>query len=241
LLTLRPPRCYSYYCCYSYYYYFCPPYKLTHLASLRYLADGGDATAEFTTTSKFAHEESKGGDDDEGWSTDDDEGGDGGDGAGAAPAAAARAQYAANPRSKRKVEVLPSGELLVHDGTGKAPKRVGVRWLARYYKQNFRPEDDRAPVVAARLESRNQLLAAYKAAGVETGLALASVGDPGGQLRALRHMALKVNRQGEIDNMKFEKNRQYNWLHTGMKQNLLQKNHLAGSFQIGHQGVGNHG
>lgn len=58
-----------------------------------------------------------------------------------------------------KVKVLASGELLLSkDGKRKI---VGARWLKSYYRQNHRLEDERAPVVAARAEQRDRLLAAY--------------------------------------------------------------------------------
>jgi len=51
---------------------------------------------------------------------------------------------------KARVTVLETGELLIRKGTRE--KIVGGRWLRRYYRQNFRLDDDRTSTLAVRGE-----------------------------------------------------------------------------------------
>lgn len=62
------------------------------------------------------------------------------------------------------IEVLPSGELLVTRADG-STRRLGVRWLKRYYDQNARLIDEREAVVAAQRERLERM---YTAAGIDT-------------------------------------------------------------------------
>lgn len=63
-----------------------------------------------------------------------------------------------------QVRVLESGELLVQHGNRR--KIVGARWLRRYYKQNFRLNDERTATLAVQKEQTARVVSLYKDAGV---------------------------------------------------------------------------
>lgn len=147
-------------------------------------------------------------------------------------------------KSAARVEMLPSGEMLVtrEDGT---TRRLGVRWLRRYYAQNARVIDERAAVVSAR---RERLLQLYKAAGIkttETDLMLLQNPRAGaaGESRAIAkarrsekqfvgHQLTQARRHFYAEHKKSMK--------MGMQTNWLQKNFIARRRARG-EGVGVHG
>ena len=148
------------------------------------------------------------------------------------------------PKSVARVEMLPSGEMLVtrEDGT---TRRLGVRWLKRYYAQNARVIDERAAVVSAR---RERLLQLYKSAGVETTEAdLMLLQNPragaAGESRAIAkarrsekqfvgHQLTQARKHFYAEHKKSMK--------MGMQTNWLQKNLYARRRSRG-EGVGVHG
>jgi pre-60S factor REI1 len=71
--------------------------------------------------------------------------------------------YAKKKKIKPKIKVLDSGELLITRGNFE--RRVGIKDLNRYYKQKYRPEDERDSV---RLASNERVKLLYKQAGIET-------------------------------------------------------------------------
>ena len=136
-----------------------------------------------------------------------------------------------------RVTVLETGELLIQKG-GKE-KIVGVRWLRRYYKQNYRLDDDRPATAAVRGEQTQRVLTLYQDAGVVA------------KQRNFfaRGLALQVNQRalgGVIrrDQDAAIRNRQMNMgMHSGRakrnKANMLIKNKVAGKNRG--EGVGVHG
>lgn len=63
-----------------------------------------------------------------------------------------------------QVRVMESGELLVQHGHRR--KIVGARWLRRYYKQNYRLNDERTATLAVQKEQTARVVTLYKDAGV---------------------------------------------------------------------------
>ena len=162
-----------------------------------------------------------------------------------------------------RVQVLDSGELLLQrrvrggaDGGGGGArvvaKRVGVRWLRRYYAQNVRPDDTRDALLAEARERRRGLGAAARGAG-GAGLARlcarASYGQRGAA-RAETHAALALaygrGARGESgllatralvrqvaavqrDQRRALRAEQHAHQKLGVKTNLLQKNEIARS------------
>lgn len=63
-----------------------------------------------------------------------------------------------------RVQVLESGELLVRQGD--RSKIVGARWLRRYYKQNFRLDDERENTLAVKREQTARVVALYQDTGI---------------------------------------------------------------------------
>ena len=141
-------------------------------------------------------------------------------------------------KSSPRVTVLDSGELLIRkDGKEKV---VGVRWLKRYYKQNFRLDDDRAATTAVRGEQTTRLVALYE----DAGLALKRE-----ENFFARGLALQVNKRalnGVIrrDQRQQIRHAQMNQgMHSGRAKrhngNMAIKNRVAGKNQG--EGVGVHG
>lgn len=147
-------------------------------------------------------------------------------------------------RSVPDVEVLPSGELLI--SRNGVTKRIGVRWLRRYYDQNARAIEERESVLAAQ---RERLLLMYRAAGLQAPSdaalhQLATTGDARQQQRAL----MKVTQQAERRFVGAElvvARRHFRKVHNqrmklGMNQNWLTKHQTAKHKNMG-EGVGVHG
>lgn len=146
----------------------------------------------------------------------------------------------AKPAARRatRVRVLATGELLLKRGARQ--KIVGARWLRRYYRQNYRLEDDRDAVVAARTEARAKLLAAYARANIPAT-------ERGGYLRGIENLVNRrtVNKQLARDQ---RAQRRAEMLTSGFrsggkakdfKQNKIIKNKVAGK-NMG-EGLGVHG
>mmetsp|Transcript_4214 Transcript_4214/g.12485 ORF Transcript_4214/g.12485 Transcript_4214/m.12485 type:complete len:376 (-) Transcript_4214:159-1286(-) len=150
-------------------------------------------------------------------------------------------------RRMPRVEVLPSGELLL-TRNGKT-SRLGVRWLRRYYKQNARVIEERESVLAAQ---RERLLLMYQRAGVPTSSPLV-------QERIRTDMLALSNREGSraisthvqraaqprFVGAELKAARQHfrafhnRRMKDGMNQNWLMKNKVAGKNRG--EGTGVHG
>lgn len=90
-----------------------------------------------------------------------------------------------------KVSVLESGELLVQRGGEQ--RIVGARWLRKYYKQNFRLDDDRRSTAAVRNEETTRVLALYNKGGGED--EIVAKGRRGRDLFVNRGLALQFNKR----------------------------------------------
>ena len=126
------------------------------------------------------------------------------------------AKSTAKPKST--MEILDSGELLFRDANGEEVKtrRVGIRQFKRYYRQRYRPDEDREGVLANRKE---RLLLCYKQAGVDNSTALS----------VFRMQHRRPMTKQEVVAQKAQRRAQQKWqYHTGIKQNLLTKNRVAG-------------
>mmetsp|Transcript_35355 Transcript_35355/g.56435 ORF Transcript_35355/g.56435 Transcript_35355/m.56435 type:complete len:357 (-) Transcript_35355:2476-3546(-) len=133
-------------------------------------------------------------------------------------------------KGKMNAEMLDSGELLLVNNETNERKVVGNRDYNRYYKQNFKPEDTRAAVVA---NSRERLLLLYQKAGVETSSALAKTQFNG---KAPAWMDKKAAKQQRTDLRWQAKAR----IKQEIGQNLLTKNRQHQHKNMG-AGFGVHG
>ncbi len=116
-----------------------------------------------------------------------------------------------------------TGELVLPDG-----RRIGTRGMRRYYKQRYRPEDDRASTQSALTVAiqRMNLLLEYEGAGIE-----GAGQSPIGNTRALA-IAVAKGRGGKAGGLMAEQktrgqaafNQYYKdryWMKLGVKANKL--------------------
>ena len=131
-----------------------------------------------------------------------------------------------------KFEVLDTGELLLLGKEGKPSKIIGTREFRHVYKQNFKPDDNRASVQAARKDAKERLLLMYGQSGISvrtsaptTLSAFVRYQERGKQLKLIH----KQQQRSMKFNMRVDRN-----------SNLLMKNDVAGRIKGG-IGSGVHG
>jgi len=113
-----------------------------------------------------------------------------------------------------KITILESGEMLVKDG--KKERLIGIREFKQVYKQHFKPDDERAMVVAANKTFQARMLVCYQNAGIPTSGTLSM---HVWQNKYLTGKGLKELRQINHARQKYEARRIWS-------QNLVNKAHI---------------
>lgn len=136
-------------------------------------------------------------------------------------------------KDQRTVEMMDNGELLLTDANGKNSKIIGTRQFKHVYDQNVVIEDERESVIAAKKHSKAKLLLMCERLGIST--RTSSDGTLSKYVKFQTHQ--KVHKQVQIAQHRAAKYRQ----NQATKNNLLQKNHIAGAGARFALGVGVHG
>ena len=135
--------------------------------------------------------------------------------------------------SESTIELMDNGELLLKDANGKNSKIIGMRQFKHVYNQNIPLEDERESVLAAKRQSKAKLLLMCERLGIST--RTSSDGTLSKYVKFQQHK--KVHKQVQIAQYRAAKYAQ----NQGTKNNLLQKNHIAGAGARFALGVGVHG